>query len=340
MAGVSFALSACVVFAVRQVLARHLVDVPNERSLHSRPTPRGGGIGVVLASCLLILAAVWLDYLQARLAYALVGCGLSIALVSLLDDAASLPQLARLAVHAAAAAVLVALVGGYRTAEVPFAGPITLGVTGWILPWLWLIACTNAFNFMDGIDGIAGGFAVVAGLAWVAVGYISGSPFPAVVGAIVAGSSLGFLPQNWSPARIFLGDVGSAFLGFTIGALPLVSNDRPALAFAAVLILWPFLFDTAFTLMRRSLNRERLMAPHRSHLYQRLVLSGWRHATVSLLYMAFGAITSASALWWIARRPFPELAAAGTAIAGAGVLIALVFAAERQRPHVSSVPLR
>ncbi len=340
MAGASFSLSACLVFAVRQALARHLIDVPNERSLHSRPTPRGGGIGIVIAACVLILAAGWGGYLPSRSAVALVACGLSIALVSLLDDVASLPQLARLAVHAAAAAVLVAALGGYRTAEIPFAGTVTLGVTGWILSWLWLIACTNAFNFMDGIDGIAGGFAIVAGLAWVAVGYVSDSPFPAVVGAIVAGSSLGFLPQNWSPARIFLGDVGSAFLGFTIAAVPLVSNDRPALAFAGILILWPFLFDTAFTLMRRTLNRERLMDAHRSHLYQRLVLSGWRHAAVSLLYMAFGSITAASAIWWIARRPFPELVSAGTAIVGAGILIVLVLGAERQRPHVSSAPLR
>ncbi len=334
----AIATSALVIFAIRPTLARHVIDVPNDRSLHSQPTPRGGGLAIVVASCLLLLAAAWLEYIPLLVAAAVIGCGLLVAAVSLCDDFGSVPQLVRLVVHAIAAAVLVAILGGYSAATIPFLGTIPLGIFGWLLPWLWLIACTNAFNFMDGIDGLAGGFAVVAGLAWLAVGYLGGVTAPGVAGLIIAGSSLGFLPHNWSPARIFLGDVGSAFLGFALAALPLLGNAEPSLGFAAVLILWPFLFDTGFTLVRRLLNQEPLMDAHRSHLYQRLVLLGWRHATVSLLYMCIGAISAAASLWWLAGLPACELVGTSALLLCAGSLVTLVSVVERQRSHSSGSP--
>ncbi len=131
-----------------------------------------------------------------------------------------------------------------------------------------------------------GGQAVIAGLGWLAMGQLVGQPLVSLVGVLVAGSSLGFLGHNWPPARIFMGDVGSAFLGFTLATLAVLSGLADArLPFAGVLALWPFVFDTAFTLLRRWRRGENIFAAHRSHLYQRLVIAGWRHRDVTLLYL-------------------------------------------------------
>ena len=123
---------------------------------------------------------------------------------------------------------------------------------------------------MDGIDGLAGGQALVAGLAWMATGWATDQFAPAAVGAALAGAAFGFLLHNWSPARTFMGDVGSAFLGFVLATLPLLATPRRAFAVPAVLIVWPFVFDTAVTLLRRLSRRENVFAAHRTHLYQRL----------------------------------------------------------------------
>jgi UDP-N-acetylmuramyl pentapeptide phosphotransferase/UDP-N-acetylglucosamine-1-phosphate transferase len=113
----------------------------------------------------------------------------------------------------------------------------------------------------------------------------------AVVGAVIAAANLGFLLFNWSPASVFMGDVGSAFLGFLLAALAVYAAPRsPAIATAGILFVWPFVFDTAFTLLRRAGRRENLLCAHRSHLYQRLVLTGVSHRTVALLYGALATV--------------------------------------------------
>jgi UDP-N-acetylmuramyl pentapeptide phosphotransferase/UDP-N-acetylglucosamine-1-phosphate transferase len=142
---------------------------------------------------------------------------------------------------------------------------------------------------MDGIDGIAGAQAAVAGSAWAAYGIWSGDVSAYTLGGIIAFGALGFLLHNWSPASVFMGDVGSAFLGYTLAALPLLEQMNepgkgPLLFAAAVSFVWLFIFDTAFTLVRRSLKKEKVWVAHRKHLYQRLVIAGWGHAAVSLLY--------------------------------------------------------
>jgi UDP-N-acetylmuramyl pentapeptide phosphotransferase/UDP-N-acetylglucosamine-1-phosphate transferase len=136
------------------------------------------------------------------------------------------------------------------------------------------------------------------------LGLLTELPMVSALGVLVAGSSLGFLGHNWPPARIFMGDVGSAFLGFTLAMLAVIGGlADPRLPFAGVLVVWPFVFDATFTILRRLRRGENIFAAHRSHLYQRLVIAGWSHRTVTLLYLALAGIGAVLASLWVMAAP-------------------------------------
>jgi UDP-N-acetylmuramyl pentapeptide phosphotransferase/UDP-N-acetylglucosamine-1-phosphate transferase len=279
---------------------RHFFDIPNERSSHARPTPRGGGLVIVILTTI-GLAVAWFKYpvgTPAVLAAYLVGVWL-IAGVSWLDDLRSLPNRVRFVAHSLGAVLVVLGVGHWGVVDLPLLGAVSLGWLGLIITFLWIVGLTNAYNFMDGIDGIAGGQAVVAGLGWAVLGCLTDQPLIGLMGLLLAASSLGFLGHNWPPARIFMGDVGSAFLGFTFAALAVAAAQRDArLALAGILLVWPFVFDATFTFLRRLSKREDVFAAHRSHLYQRLVISGCSHKAVSLLYIGLAAAGGFLAIAW------------------------------------------
>ncbi len=284
----SVALVAAVQYWARR---RMLLDYPNDRSLHVRATPRGGGIGIVVPICFAI-GAVGVLVPEAKGASAwLAGVGLLIASVSLVDDLRGLPAVTRLAAHVFAGALVAVGIGAWDRFSWPGLGPVDLGWAAIPVTVLLVVGLTNAYNFMDGVDGIAGSQAVVAGVGWTSAGYILQDPLLAVAGTVIATASLGFLLFNWSPASVFMGDVGSSFLGFLLASLVIyVASRSPAAATAGVLFVWPFVFDTAFTFLRRARRRENLLRAHRSHLYQRLVLTGVSHQTVALLYAALAAV--------------------------------------------------
>jgi UDP-N-acetylmuramyl pentapeptide phosphotransferase/UDP-N-acetylglucosamine-1-phosphate transferase len=170
------------------------------------------------------------------------------------------------------------------------------------------VGLTNAYNFMDGIDGIAGGQAVVAGVGWAIVGLLMDLPFVFIFAGLLASTALGFLFHNWPPAKIFMGDVGSAFLGFSFACLAMAGASRePSLAIAGVLLVWPFVFDTLFTFFRRLKNRENVFAAHRSHLYQRLVIAGYSHRTVTLIYMGLDVMGLLLALLFLLKNAWVDL---------------------------------
>lgn len=269
----ALAVSALLVPAIRRV-AR--LDVPNERSSHAVPTPRGGGVAIVLVT--LAGSTYWMTPRLAVFAAA----ALLIAAVSFADDLRHLPATLRLAVQFVAALAVALL----------FAPPV------WVpLAVIWIVGLTNAYNFMDGIDGIAGGQAVVAGLAWAWLGTTAGQPALAAIGLLIAGSSAGFLFYNWQPARIFMGDVGSAFLGFTFASMAVIgARANPKLAVAGALVVWPFVADAAFTFFRRAWRRERVMEAHKSHIYQRLNQRGLSHAAVASIYITLAAAGAAAAI--------------------------------------------
>lgn len=263
-----------------------MLDVPNERSSHTRPTPRGGGLAIVIVVLVLTwLAASSHPAFSLRAMVALALGALLIAGISWLDDMCPVPFWVRLLVHALGACVAMAGIGIIREIGLPFGINLPLGWLGLPLTLAWIIGLTNAYNFMDGIDGIAGGQTVVAGVGWAILGWIGGQPMVGVMGLLIAAAGIGFLGHNWPPARIFMGDVGSAFLGFSFAALTvLASQSDPIFLLAGIALIWPFAFDAAFTFVRRLCRGEKVWVAHRSHLYQRLVISGLSHGRVSGVY--------------------------------------------------------
>ena len=328
--GAAFGTCALTVGLVRQLaLRRHWLDVPNARSSHVRPTPRLGGLGLLggLIAGALVSAAL-VPAAMGSLAVLLCLGGV-VSIVSLADDLRGLPPLARLTVHVAVAIAAVALLGPLpiRSAPVSVAGAVSV---------IWIAAFLNAFNFMDGIDGIAGGQALVAGAGWTAAGWWLGQPAIVVFGLAIAAAAAAFLLYNWSPASIFMGDVGSALLGFLLAAVPLAAEGtaRPP-AYVAVLMVWPFVFDAAFTLVRRARRGEVLTQAHRSHLYQRLVQAGWPHGAVALLYLLLGTISAITATLALVREAFPAGASIAMAAAIATGLWLVVRRVERRVSRAS-----
>lgn len=288
----------------RWLLRRSLVDTPNERSSHSIPTPRGGGIAVMLA----VLGVLWP---MSALPDAVLGGALLIAAVSWLDDVRSLPVLPR--ILAQFVAVIAAVVLALPPAAVfPFPVPAAVAAVVVCLGWVWFV---NLYNFMDGIDGITGvetisicaGVAVISALnpaaSWL------GLPALAITAAIA-----GFLVWNWHPAKIFLGDVGSVPLGFLCGYLLLalaVAGD----AAAALLISGYYLADATTTLVKRALRREKIWQAHKEHFYQRAHQRGLSHAAVSLRIAGCNLFLIVCAVAAHAGYAVPALVAGAVAVA-------------------------
>ena len=268
----------------RYVERRQILDHPNERSSHSMPTPRGGGLAIVV----LVITTGLLSIKEAQPNHALVYivCGIIIAFLGWRDDISSLSMRVRFAIQGLVAAVSIYGLGYFKSVTIPLFGELQLGIVGVIITFLWIIGLTNAYNFMDGIDGIAGGVAFAGSLGWMLLATNAHSPFAFWIALAIAASSLGFLGHNWSPAKIFMGDVASTFLGYTFAALPLLSSDKSGDALMlGTLLMWTFILDTSVTFFQRAFKRKNVFTAHRSHLYQRLIIGGYSHATISTLYI-------------------------------------------------------
>jgi UDP-N-acetylmuramyl pentapeptide phosphotransferase/UDP-N-acetylglucosamine-1-phosphate transferase len=310
-----FLISALVSFAlgrpIRTMLRRlKAMDLPNERSSHLRATPRGGGIGFIVTWMVGCLA--WLslhmggrDLLGPYLV--LLVSSLFISGISLWDDFHNIGVGIRMAFHLACTAAVIVAFGWFKKVDIGW--PVLSNGTSLLVTVLWVAGLTNVFNFMDGIDGIAGLQGVIAGSAWCVAGVLIGVPSVSAMSALLAGGGAGFLLHNWSPAKIFMGDVGSAFFGFVLGVFPLVAlrglptNANPAvigrLPVFAVLVVWPFVADGAFTFCRRLFKGEPVWKPHRSHFYQRLVQAGLSHSTVASYYGVWAVTCSVAGLFYL-----------------------------------------
>jgi UDP-N-acetylmuramyl pentapeptide phosphotransferase/UDP-N-acetylglucosamine-1-phosphate transferase len=279
---------------------RQLLDHPNERSSHSLPTPRGGGLMIVL---LVTGAGLWFvreASLSRNLVFIL--CAVIIAFLGWRDDTHSLSPRVRFAVQALVAAASIWGLGYFQSVTIPLFGVLELGVVGIVITFLWIIGLTNAYNFMDGIDGLAGGVAFAAGLGWVLltsnIPYLENS-FVFWIALAIAASSLGFLGHNWGTAKIFMGDVASTFLGYTFAVLPLMAaNAEGDALMLGTLLMWTIIMDAGVTFIRRALKRENVFAAHRTHLYQRLVIGGYSHAKISMLYIVLTFLSMVLASEW------------------------------------------
>ncbi len=281
------------VAAIRRLAERRrILDIPNERSSHTWPTPRGGGLAVVavVMGGIWIYACLYPPSSWGALTIFTLGAVL-IAVISGLDDLHPLPVWVRFMAHGLSALLAILAFGYWHTIGWPGSVGLSLGLFGALLAFLWIVGLTNAYNFMDGIDGIAGGQAVVAGLGWAILGWIGGQPLVGVMGGLIAVASFGFLGHNWPPARIFMGDVGSAFLGYAFASITvLAAQSNPVFMLAGIALVWPFVFDAVFTFCRRLCRGEKVWEAHRSHLYQRLVISGLSHARVSAIYIGLAML--------------------------------------------------
>ncbi len=272
-----------------------LLDHPNERSLHGSPVPRTGGLAILISLSLgLLFVFGWALLTGKAVAFReefslwVLGMLFLISAISFWDDWKKLPPAFRFLIHAVSAA---GVVFGARMAinivAIPFVGDVPLGWVGFPLTLLYVMWMTNLYNFMDGMDGFAGGMAF-SGFAFLSYfGWSGGHLFIAMIPLLTAASALGFLFFNKPVAKIFMGDVGSIPLGFLAGALSVHGIHQKLFDFwVPVLIFSPFIVDATLTLLRRLMRGERIWQPHREHYYQRLVLLGWGHRkTVTMEYL-------------------------------------------------------
>ncbi len=273
---VTAVLSAAFTWSVLMWLrAKQIMDMPNARSSHDIPTPRGGGLAIT--PLIVAGSSVWFGLYGGSAAdWAMLSGAAILAAISWLDDRRTLPALPRFAVQIAVVATTLSLMPGSHI----LGGLLPSGAEKIILglAWVWFI---NLYNFMDGIDGITGVETISIAVGLLVIG---NGVAPAPIFAIIAATALGFLVWNWHPAKLFMGDVGSIPLGFMLGYWLLDATSLINNGWAVALIL-PALYwsDATFTLVRRALQRKAIWQAHREHFYQRATQGGWSHAKVSLM---------------------------------------------------------
>ncbi len=299
-AGAAWAATGALISLMGQ---RGILDVPNERSSHETPRPRGGGLGI-LVGILVGSAGGWAFGIEPPTLVFWMGAGL-MALAGFLGDwSGGVSVLGRLLIQVVAAGLVVRWAGGLSRLPLPAPLDVPLGPFGIPLAVVWIVGVTNLYNFLDGIDGYAGLQGVVAGLGMAALLVVHP---PLAFGLVLAGACLGFLAHNWHPARIFMGDAGAYLLGFMLAALPFEIGpaERPRLVFATTLCLWFFLSDGTFTILRRLVGGEKIWTAHRSHLYQRLVRAGMSHGAVALRVSAAATVVAALGILVVYHRSTP-----------------------------------
>lgn len=288
----------------RYALARSLMDIPNARSSHSVPTPRGGGVAIVVSFLLAVPLIANMGLVAWSLAWALLGAGTGIAVLGFLDDHGHIAARWRLLGHFMAAAWALFWLGGLPSLSV-FGFNVALGWLGHGLAVVYLVWLLNLYNFMDGIDGIASVEAIcvcVGGaLLYVLLGF-TGSLQPAtwLMPMLLAVAVAGFLLWNFPPARIFMGDAGSGFLGITLGVLSLQAAwIAPQLFWSWLILLGVFIVDATYTLLRRLLRGDKVYEAHRSHAYQYASRQFSRHLPVTLVVGAINLLWLLPIALWV-----------------------------------------
>lgn len=300
--------------------ARRLpVDVPDGRRLHTRPTPRGGGLGIAVGVlfAILLLILTGLDDLRA-LAPVLLFATLN-GMLGFIDDRRPMRSRVKFVIQVGFAALAYAQHLRLSSIALPYSDSWELGWLAWPATVLWLVWFTNAFNFMDGLDSLAAGTALVWSAALAAAAW--GAPL-GLLSIALAGATAGFLLFNLPPARIFMGDVGSFFIGALVGAalLQTASTGHGLPLRSGILLCGTFVWDATYTIVFRAVRGEDWLRPHRRHLFQRLILSGVSSSAVRLGYLAAATVFAALALVCAAASPWVE-----TLILGLSLTACLAF---------------
>jgi UDP-GlcNAc:undecaprenyl-phosphate GlcNAc-1-phosphate transferase len=308
------AVLACIsAVMVRAMIGARVMDTPDPRKAHRDPTPRGGGVGVVVAFLLGI--GVLYGFAQfARLAdpyfRGVILAALLIAVVSFLDDVWDLPFVVKLGAQVLAAIAVVGS-GIYVDAlNFPVVGPISFGWIGVAMTVFWILFATNAMNFIDGLNGLAGGTTLVACAFLAAIAQAQGAWFVYFAALLLAAGLVGFLPFNFPRAKIFMGDVGSQFCGFMLAVLGIAAArfDAVELSFLIVpMLLSGVLYDVAFTLVRRAVAGENLARAHRGHLYQVMHRAGMDARWIVAVHWGFAAVGGLAAIGFLAASGVVKL---------------------------------
>lgn len=319
---VSLALTAL----LRQyALRRSIIDIPNARSSHTVPTPRGGGVAIVLTFALSLVWLACVQLITVAESAALLGAGLLIAVIGFMDDHGHIAARWRLLGHFAAAIWTLSWLQGLP-AITAFGVTFDLGWAGHLLALFYLVWMLNLYNFMDGIDGLASLQAICACLGLTLIYFLSGVPSMMWAPLLLSVSVAGFLYWNFPPARIFMGDAGSGFLGIILGGLSIQAAWAGSeFFFAWLIMLGVFIVDATFTLIRRLARGDKVYEAHRSHAYQFASRQYGRHLPVSL------AVAVINLVWLL---PLALAVALFGLDAGLGIVIAylpLVFLAVKYK---------
>ena len=293
------------VLVTRYMLKVQILALPNHRSSHETPTPSSGGVSIVLVTLSGYLAYYFFGGSTADWSplLGLVIASLTVAIVGFLDDLDRLPSFrAKLLSQIVAVAILFACDLVVDRITLPWVGTVELGLWGYLVTLIWVVGLTNAFNFMDGLDGMAGGTAVIAAAFFALIAFDLGFALIFVASYVIGASVFGFLFYNFPKARIFMGDVGSQFLGFSFAALAVLASETgesPISFWVMPLLFFHFIFDAAYTFVRRLRAGEVVTDAHRSHLYQLVNRLGWSHPKVSLLYAGMCTAQGIAAIWFV-----------------------------------------
>jgi Fuc2NAc and GlcNAc transferase len=324
---VALLLAAALTGFVRaHALRGGIIDVPNERSSHVVPTPRGGGIAIAVVVLLGTICAAALGIVGIASGVALFVGGAMVATIGYWDDRSSLPALPRFSVHLVASALAV-------LALAPLGSPAHAGPATWVVLGVLVVATAwsiNSFNFMDGIDGIASSQAMFVTAASAALVFRHGDTGLATLLLVSTCACLGFLFWNWPSAKIFMGDVGSGFLGFWLAAIALLLHAADALSlFASLILNSAFIADATVTLLRRMIAGKRWYEAHRSHAYQHLAVKWRSHARVVGLLWALNALILAPLAFAAQVLPSAAPAIAFAALLGMSSLVLLAGAGKQ-----------
>jgi Fuc2NAc and GlcNAc transferase len=267
-------------------LSRSLLDIPNARSSHSVPTPRGGGVAIVLTFMLALAFLLWRDLIVPTQFWAIAVAGGLVAFIGFMDDHGHIAARWRLLGHFTAATWLLCWMGGLPSITI-FGWQADLGVPGHLLAVVYLVWLLNLYNFMDGIDGIASVEAISVCLGACLLAWLEGSLQLIWAPLLLAVCVSGFLFWNFPPAKIFMGDAGSGFLGIVLGGLSLQAAAVSADFLWGWLILFGvFIVDATYTLLRRLLRGDKVYEAHRSHAYQFASRRFGRHLPVTIAVAA------------------------------------------------------
>jgi len=274
------------------------IDYPKKRGMHSVPIPRMGGIAIVLGFVVTMFVMTFFvdEFRNAEFLGFIVG-GIIIVITGILDDIYNIKARTKLMLQIAAAAVVIA--SGTRIEFVFW--PLMTDVSAISVPltFIWIIGVTNAVNLIDGLDGLAAGVASICALALTVLCIISGSPLAVVLSATLAGSCLGVLPRNFSPAEIFMGDTGALFLGYVLAVASIIGVFKFYAMLSVIIVFFAMalpIFDTLFAMTRRALNGKPIMGADREHLHHRLIDAGFSTTKAVVMLYVLSIVTGAFAV--------------------------------------------